>query len=133
MRGVDHFLLWHCTFLGHAFNVYDDKQGSSRFASDVTNFDVRGCVFAEFKEEKPKGYTDLSGFDQNHFITGPTSSDPRIKAPGTGVTLGNPGLDSQHRPTGSSPLRSRVSPKLVPTDAAGDSRPYPAAVGARER
>ncbi len=128
MRSVDHFLMWNCTFEGHPFNIYDDQDGQ-KFATTITHFDVRGCMFNALKHYTPIGHVDTSSFDYNHYET---SSGPQVVTPGLDSTTGAAGLDSYGRPVPSSQLRDRISPPLVPVDADGTLRDARCDVGAYE-
>ena len=133
MRSTDHLLLWHCSFIGQSFSIFDDGDQSTgeRLITNITNLSVKGCYFGAFKQDDRRGgRADFSDFESNHYVT--PAGGVYTKTPGTGVTTGDARLDNRGCPTPSSPLVDRLAHRLVPTDAWGRARDARADVGACE-
>ena len=129
MRSVDHLLIWHCSFLGHPLNFYDDKEGRTRIPLNMTNVSVVGCCFGNMKKHTQGGKVDFSGFQSNHIVA---SEGVHAVKPGRDLSTGDPKLTPAFAPQAQSPLVNRLSRQLVPIDAAGRLRDARPDIGALE-
>jgi hypothetical protein len=135
-RSIDHFLLWHCTFIGGVDSVHGWSFGEFDIYNDpadnpvvITNFDAVGNCFYRLMEAVPGGSVDYSSFAHNHYCM---PAGDHARTPGVDITIGANGLDANGVPEAGSPLLDRVTPLVVPIDLTGNQRSDPADVGAYE-
>lgn len=109
---VNHLLIWHVTQPWRSF-LFRDGVTTAR------NVSIKNSVFYYVGRGDRVGE---SGFENNHFITGPTY--------GSGWTVGDAGFQDDYSPGPTSVLRNRIIDILVPTDVRGNAIQISGSIGA---
>lgn len=118
---ANHVLWWNTTIVGGPVMIRENPGGG--LPTEISNLSIVGCVFGSLRITSS---TIPSVMSHNHFIT----STPL----GEASSFGDPKfLSANHlRPAHDSPLIGRILAPMVKSDANGDVRSVPSAVGAME-
>jgi len=133
-RQVNHLIWWHCTMIGRGMALFrDPAPPDDPWPVIVPHFSCRGNVFHMLLANHQNHEIDWSDCAHNHFIQ---PNAPPVNyfelMPGVDNSVGDAGLNADGGPRPDSPLKNRLTQRMVPADLRATPRGESATIGAYE-